>query len=121
MAWMAIGWRKTVFGVKLYFGGSSHPSFKHGLLVPSFSLLFADELDIHLLPKDGYQWIPKGEVVEVVTPGVNQKRYLAGALDTLTGQVIACVGERKTRWLFLELLKAIDASGRRKRFVGQAG
>jgi transposase len=74
------------------------------------ALLFADELDIHLLPKVGYQWMPKGEVVEVVTPGVNQKRYLAGALDTLTGKVISCIGERKTRWLFLELLNAIDAS-----------
>lgn len=73
-------------------------------------MLFADELDIHLLPKVGYQWMPKGEVVEVVTPGVNQKRYLAGALDALTGKVISYIGERKTRWLFLELLKAIDAS-----------
>src|SRR5207248_1227819 len=43
------------------------------------ALLFADDLDIHLLAKVGYQWMPKGEVVEVVTPGVNQKRYLAGA------------------------------------------
>ena len=74
------------------------------------ALLFADELDIHLLPKVGYQWMPKGEVVEVLTPGVNQKRYLAGALDALTGKVISCIGERKTRWLFLELLKAIDAN-----------
>jgi putative transposase len=74
------------------------------------ALLVADELDIHLLPKVGYQWMPKGEVVEVVTPGVNQKRYLAGALDALTGKVISCIGERQTRWLFLELLKALDAS-----------
>ena len=74
------------------------------------ALLFADELDIHLLPKVGYQWMPKGEVVEVVTPGVNQKRYLAAALDALTGKVISCIGERKTRGLFLELLKAIEAS-----------
>ena len=70
-------------------------------------MVFADELDVHLLPKVGYQWMPKGEVVEVLTPGVNQKRYLAGALDHLTGRVISCVGERKTGWLFLELLKAL--------------
>ena len=74
------------------------------------ALLFADELDIHLLPKVGYQWMPKGETVEVVTPGVNQKRYLAGALDHLTGSVIACIGERKTGGLFLELLKALDGA-----------
>jgi len=73
-------------------------------------LLFADELDIHLLPKVGYQWMPKGEAVEIVTPGVNQKRYLAGALDTLTGKVIHCVAERKTALLFVELLKAIEQS-----------
>jgi transposase len=73
-------------------------------------LVFADELDIHLLPKVGYQWMPKGEVVEVVTPGVNQKRYLAAALDHLTGRVISCIGERKTASLFLDLLKALDAA-----------
>jgi transposase len=71
-------------------------------------LVFADELDIHLLPKVGYQWMPKGEVVEVETPGQNQKRYLAAALDHMTGRVIFCVGQRKTALLFLELLEAVD-------------
>ena len=42
---------------------------------------FADELDINLLPKVGSQWMPKGEQVKVLTPGTNEKRYLAGALD----------------------------------------
>lgn len=79
-------------------------------LARKVALLFADELDIHLLPKVGYQWMPKGEVVEVVTPGQNQKRYLAGALDHLSGRVIACMGERKTAALFLELLKALDGA-----------
>ena len=74
------------------------------------ALFFADELDIHLLPKVGYQWMPKGEVVEVITPGVNQKRYLAGALDHLRGSVVSCIGERKTAALFLALLKALDAA-----------
>ena len=74
------------------------------------ALVFADELDIHLLPKVGYQWMPKGEVVEVVTPGQNQKRYLAGALNHLTGRVVACIGERKTAALFLALLKALDGT-----------
>jgi transposase len=74
------------------------------------ALVFADELDIHLLPKVGYQWMPKGEMVEVVTPGQNQKRYLAAALDHLTGRVISCIGERKRAGLFLELLKALDAA-----------
>jgi len=89
------------------------------------ALVFADELDIHLLPKVGYQWMPKGEVVEVVTPGVNQKRYLAAALDHLTGKVISCIGERKTAALFLELLKAVDAdyptASYSKLYVGRTG
>jgi len=44
-------------------------------------LFFADELDINLLPKVGSHWMPKGDQVEVMTPGTNEKRYLAGALD----------------------------------------
>jgi hypothetical protein len=74
------------------------------------ALVFADEFDIHLLPKVGYQWMAKGEVVEVVTPGVNQKRYLAAALDHLTRQVVSCIGERKAAALFLERLKVLDAA-----------
>jgi putative transposase len=38
------------------------------------ALLFADELGISLLPKVGYQWMPKAEQVEVPTPGTNEKR-----------------------------------------------
>ena len=44
-------------------------------------MLFADELDIHLLPKVGYQWMEGGSKLEVMTPGSNEKHYLAGALD----------------------------------------
>ena len=47
------------------------------------ALFFADELDINLLPKVGSQWMPKGTQVEVLTPGTNEKRYLAGALARL--------------------------------------
>lgn len=79
-------------------------------LAQKAALVFADELDIHLMPKVGYQWMAKGEVLEIVTPGQNQKRYLAAALDHLTGHVISCVGERKTALLFIELLKALDAA-----------
>ena len=73
-------------------------------------LVFADESDIHLLPKVGYQWMPKGEVVEVITPGQNQRRYLAGALNHLTGRVVSCIGEGKTAGLFLALLEVLDAA-----------
>jgi len=72
------------------------------------ALFFADELDINLLPKVGYQWMPKGEQVEVLTPGTNEKRYLAGALDVTTGTLTHCVWYRKQTGLFLELLDTLD-------------
>jgi putative transposase len=71
-------------------------------------VLFADELDIHLLPKVGSQWMPQGETVQIVTPGQNQKHYLAGALELKTGQIVHCVGLRKTNALFRALLERLD-------------
>jgi transposase len=43
-----------------------------------------------------------------MTPGTNQKNYLAGALNYLTGQLLSVIGERKNRWLFIDLLRVID-------------
>jgi putative transposase len=71
-------------------------------------VLFADELDIHLLPKVGYQWMPKGETVKLVTPGQNQKHYLAGALEPKTGRMVHCLGTRKTNVLFRALLAQLE-------------
>jgi putative transposase len=42
------------------------------------AMVFADELDIQLLPKVGHTWMPKGTQVAVMTPGTNEKHYLAG-------------------------------------------
>ena len=72
------------------------------------ALFFADELDISLLPKVGYQWMPKAEQVKVMTPGTNEKRYLAGALDLSTGTITHCVWYRKQTGLFLDLLETLD-------------
>jgi transposase len=72
------------------------------------ALFFADELDISLLSKIGSQWMPKGEQVEVMTPGTNEKRHLAGALDITTGTIAHCGWYRKTTGLFLDLLKTLD-------------
>jgi putative transposase len=71
-------------------------------------LLFADELDTHLLPKVGYQWMPKGQTVKVVTPGQNQKHYLAGALEPRTGRLVHCTSTHKTTALFRALLDRLD-------------
>ena len=75
-------------------------------------LVFADELDIALLAKVGAQWMPKGEQVEVPTPGSNQKNYLAGALDLRTGRMTRCVWWRKQAGLFIDLLKRLDGTYR---------
>jgi len=72
------------------------------------ALFFADELDISLFPKVGYQWMPKGARVAVMTPGTNEKRYLAGALDLTTGTITHCVWYRKQPGLFLDLLDTLD-------------
>ena len=71
-------------------------------------VLFADELDIHLLPKVGYQWMPKGATVKLVTPGQNQKHYLAGALEPRTGRLLQCTSPRKTNALFRALLDHLE-------------
>ncbi len=67
-------------------------------------VFYEDEVDIHLNPKIGLDWMVSGQQKEVLTPGKNEKRYLAGALDVRTGQVIWVEGERKTSYLFLDLL-----------------
>jgi putative transposase len=72
-------------------------------------LVFADELDIPLLPKVGYAWMPQGSQLEVMTPGQNQKHYLAGALELTTGTLHHCVGPRKTNAMFRDLLTQLDA------------
>src|SRR5262245_42390944 len=74
------------------------------------AMVFADELDIHLLPKVGCAWMPKGTQVEVMTPGQNAKHYLAGALDLTTGTLHYCLGARKTNALFRDLLGRLEVN-----------
>ena len=91
-------------------------SLTEGLL-PTEALFFADELDIHLLAKIGYEWMPKGTQTEVMTPGTNRKHYLAGALNYVTGKMLAVTAERKNRWLFIDLLQLIDKRCRAVQFT----
>jgi transposase len=77
-------------------------------LLPTEAFFFADELDINLLAKVGYQWMLKGTQTEVDTPGKNEKLYLAGALNFVTGKILHCVWHRKTSGLFIDLLKIIN-------------
>jgi transposase len=66
--------------------------------------VYADEVDIHLNPKIGLDWMVRGQQKQVQTPGKNVKRYLAGALDSKTGELVWVEGERKTSMLFVDLL-----------------
>jgi transposase len=80
------------------------------------ALLFADELDLHLLPKVGSQWMPRATQVEVMTPGQNERWHLAGAWDVRTGQVRHCLWFRKRTGLFLDLLNILDRAYPARRF-----
>jgi transposase len=72
--------------------------------------VYEDEVDIHLNPKIGLDWMGRGQQKEVKTPGQNVKRYLAGALDVRSGQVLWVEGERKTSALFIALLGKLVAT-----------
>ena len=81
---------------------------------PDELILFADELDIDLLAKVCYQWGLKGIQLEVLTPGNNQKHYLAAALDPVTGKLVYVLGPRKNNVLFRQLLDRLDQIFRRR-------
>jgi transposase len=66
--------------------------------------VYLDEVDIHLNPKIGADWMNRGKQKEVRTPGQNVKRYLCGALDVATGCIEYVASERKNGLLFLATL-----------------
>jgi putative transposase len=73
------------------------------------ALVCADEPNMHLVPKVGCAWRPKGTQVEVMTPGQNEKHFLVGALDLTTGTLHYALRPRKTSALFRDLLTVLDA------------
>ena len=67
--------------------------------------VYADEVDIHLNPKIGPEWtLPGSKQETVLTPGKNEKRYLAGALNAKTGKLTWVEGDHKTSDLFIDQL-----------------
>ena len=67
----------------------------------------ADEVDLHLNPKIGPDWMLPGQQKVVVTPGQNVKRYLAGALDTRSGQLLWVAATHKRSGLFIDLVRHV--------------
>jgi transposase len=78
---------------------------------------YEDEVDIHLNPKLGPDWMVSGQQKEVLTPGTNVKRYLAGALDVRTGLLTWVEGERKASALFIALLDRLVSGNPRARVI----
>jgi transposase len=70
-------------------------------------VVYADEVDVHLNPKLGLDWMGFGQQKEVLTPGQNEKRYLAGALNPQTGRLTCVESQRQNSWLFIGLLDAL--------------
>ncbi len=81
-------------------------------------VLYVDEVDVHLNPRIGRDWMLPGKQRRIVTPGKNKKFYLAGALDVRTGVLHTTGAERKNAGLFCDLLELLDKSyGRRVRHI----
>ncbi len=80
-------------------------------------VLYSDEVDIHLNPKIGRDWMLRGHQRRVVTPGKNQKFYLAGALDVRTGRLHTTGAASKNAALFCQLLWLLAGRYRRARRV----
>jgi len=80
--------------------------------------VFQDEVDINTNPKIGSMWMRRGQQAEVVTPGTNTKRYLAGSLNWRTGEVILSEpGARRNADLFLASLDQLRCLFRRFRRI----
>jgi transposase len=76
-------------------------------LLPRDVLVYVDEVDIHLNPKIGPDWMNYGKQKTVPTPGQNVKRYIAGALDTRSGEIAWVQSDHKNSLLVIALFKEL--------------
>lgn len=83
----------------------------------SETAVFQDEVDINTNPKIGSMWMRRGEQAEVVTPGTNEKAYLAGSLHWPTGTLFATEGTRRDSKLFVAHLEDLCRRLRRYRVI----
>jgi putative transposase len=80
--------------------------------------VFQDEVDINTNPKIGAMWMRRGQQAEVVTPGNNSKRYLAGSLNWRTGELILSEpATKRNADLFLSHLDTLRRRLRRYRRI----
>ena len=82
------------------------------------TVVFEDEVDINLNPDIGCMWMRRGQQAEVVTPGDNVKKYLAGALHWRTGTLLAPVtGSRRNGALVVAHLEELCRRLRRYKVI----
>lgn len=80
-------------------------------------VFYVDEVDIDLNPRIGHGWMRKGQQSAIPTPGKNQKRYLAGALNAVTGNVVWVEWKKKNSEIFIRLLAQLRKRYRRARKI----
>ncbi len=73
------------------------------------TMLYEDEVDLHLLPGITGCWTRRGSQRKVATPGQNQKRYGFGAVNMISGAVTRRIEERKTSVGFCALVEQVVA------------
>jgi len=95
-------WSKVAKGRRLAAIRRAIEGMAHGEVA-----FYLDEVDIHLNPKIGADWMNRGKQKEVMTPGQNVKRYICGALNVETGRIEHVAGERKNGLLFLATLERL--------------
>lgn len=77
-------------------------------LGPNEVAYFEDEVDIHLNPKIGRDWMHRGRQKRIMTPGQNKKAYLAGALALDGTDFVYAEWPKKNADLFIALLGELD-------------
>lgn len=80
-------------------------------------VFYEDEVDVHLNPKIGRDWMLPGHRRYVVTPGKNQKRFVAGALNATTGRLTWVKATSKASSLFCALVWKLAAEYRDARYI----
>ena len=68
---------------------------------------YEDEVDIHLNPRIGRDWTLPGTQRLIVTPGKNEKRYVAGVLAWDGSSITFVAATKKSSDLFIALLEKL--------------
>jgi transposase len=77
------------------------------------TVVFEDEVDLQLNPKVGSMWMRRGQQTALVTPGDNDKRYLAGSWHWRTGTLLTTLGPKRDGHLFVRHLHDLRRKLRR--------